>query len=60
MALWQAGFKNVIALYGTGGWTADHEKLLRENGTTEVYLCLDNDEAGRSGDRTAKGKTGGR
>ena len=26
MALWQAGFKNVIALYGTGGWTADHER----------------------------------
>src|SRR5208337_907081 len=38
MALWQAGFKNVIALYGMGGWTADHEKLLREHGTTEVYL----------------------
>jgi DNA primase catalytic core len=46
MALWQAGFKNVIALYGTGGWTADHEKLLREHGATEVYLCLNNDEAG--------------
>ena len=48
MALWQAGFKNVIALYGTGGWTPDHEKLLRENGTTEIYLCLDNDDAGRT------------
>ena len=48
MALWQAGFKNVIALYGTGGWTPDHEKLLREHGTTDVYLCLDNDDAGRA------------
>jgi DNA primase catalytic core len=47
MALWQAGFKNVIALYGTGGWTADHEKLLRDHGTTEVYLCLDNDPSGQ-------------
>ena len=56
MALWQAGFKNVIALYGTGGWTADHEKLLRENGTTEVYLCLDNDDAGRAATAQLKEK----
>ena len=46
MSLWQAGFKNVIALYGTNGWTDDHAQLLRENGTTEIYLCLDNDRAG--------------
>jgi hypothetical protein len=46
MSLWQAGFKNVIALYGANGWTNDHEKLLRENGTTEIYLCLDNDQPG--------------
>ncbi len=46
MSLWQAGFKNVIALYGANGWTDDHEKLLRENGTTEIYLCLDNDKTG--------------
>ena len=39
-----------------GGWTADHEKLLREHGATEVYLCLDNDEAGADGHRTAKRK----
>lgn len=56
MALWQAGFKNVIALYGTGGWTADHEKLLRENGTTEVYLCLNNDEPGRPATEQLKEK----
>ena len=46
LSLWQAGFKNVIALYGANGWTTDHEKLLDENGTTEVYLCLDNDATG--------------
>ncbi len=46
MSLWQAGYRNVIALYGTNGWTGDHEQLLRENGATEAYLCLDNDEAG--------------
>jgi len=46
MSLWQAGFKNVIALYGANGWTDDHERLLRESNTTEIYLCLDNDKAG--------------
>ena len=45
-----------MRLYGTNGWTADHEQLLRENGTTEVYLCLDNDEAGEEAHRTAKRK----
>jgi DNA primase len=46
LSLWQAGFKNVIALYGTNGWTPHHEQLLKETGTTEVYLCLDNDKSG--------------
>jgi len=47
MSLWQAGFRNVIALYGVRGWTGDHEKLLRENQTREIFLCLDNDDGGR-------------
>jgi DNA primase catalytic core len=47
LALWQAGFKNTIAIYGTNSWTGDHEQLLKENGVTEVFLCLDNDDAGR-------------
>jgi hypothetical protein len=29
LALWNAGFKNVIALYGTNGWTGDHEQHAR-------------------------------
>jgi DNA primase len=56
MSLWQAGFKNVIALYGANGWTTDHEQLLKANGTTEIYLCLDNDEAGRNGTEQLKEK----
>jgi DNA primase catalytic core len=47
MSLWQAGHRNVIALYGANGWTDDHEQLLKENGATEIYLCLDNDDAGK-------------
>jgi DNA primase catalytic core len=46
LSLWQAGQRNVVALYGAHGWTGDHEQLLRDNGTTEIYLCLDNDQAG--------------
>jgi DNA primase catalytic core len=46
LSLWQAGFKNAIALYGAHGWTDDHAQLLKANGTTEIYLALDNDQAG--------------
>ena len=49
LALWQAGFRNVIALYGAQGWTPDHEALFKSNPIREVFLCLDNDEAGRAG-----------
>ena len=48
MAIWQAGFRNVIAIYGANGWTLDHEQLLKDNGTMELFLCLDNDDAGRA------------
>lgn len=56
MSLWQVGFKNVIALYGAQGWTADHAQLLRESATREAWLCLDNDEAGRNGTEQLKEK----
>jgi DNA primase catalytic core len=46
LSLWQAGFKNAVALYGAHGWTDDHAQLLKVNGTTEIYLALDNDKAG--------------
>lgn len=46
LSLWQAGFKNAVALYGAHGWTDDHAQLLKANGTTEIYLALDNDKAG--------------
>ncbi len=47
MSFWQNGFKNVISLYGAEGWTNHHEELVRENGITDVYLALDNDETGK-------------
>ena len=48
LALWQAGFRNVIAIYGTNGWTPDHEALFKANPIREVFLCLDNDDGGRT------------
>jgi DNA primase catalytic core len=54
LALWQTGFRNVIALYGAQGWTPDHEALLKSNPIREAFLCLDNDEAGRAGTKRLK------
>jgi DNA primase catalytic core len=54
LALWQAGFRNVIALYGAQGWTPDHEALFKANPIRAVFLCLDNDEAGRAGTERLK------
>jgi DNA primase len=48
-ALWfcQAGLTNVVALMGSH--MTDVQKQLIENLTPEVILCLDNDDAGKSG-----------
>jgi DNA primase catalytic core len=54
LALWQAGFRNVIAIYGAQGWTPDHEALFKSNPIREAFLCLDNDEAGRAGTERLK------
>ena len=56
LSLWQAGFKNAVALYGAHGWTDDHEKLLRDNGATEIYLALDNDATGEEATARLKGE----
>ena len=59
MALWQAGFKNVICVYGNQGWTPEHDALFRENPVREVFLCLDNDEAGQAATERLKEKLSG-
>jgi 5S rRNA maturation endonuclease (ribonuclease M5) len=46
LTLYQVGFRNVSAIHGTQGFTADHEELLRRFRVRRVLLCLDNDEAG--------------
>ena len=47
LSLYANGFRNTIPLYGTQGFTADHERLLETHGVKEVYLVLDADEPGQ-------------
>ena len=46
--LWQAGYKNTTALYGTNGLTDDHLKLFETNQTETVFLVMDGDAAGQA------------
>lgn len=47
LSLYANGFRNVIPLYGTQGWTADHEALLAREAVQEAYLVFDADDPGR-------------
>jgi DNA primase catalytic core len=46
--LWQAGYKNTTALYGTNGLTEDHLKLFRDHQAETVFLVMDGDPAGQA------------
>lgn len=43
----EAGLPNAVPLYGTSGWTPDHDALLERHRVRLVLLALDADEAGR-------------
>ena len=43
----EAGYLNVLPLYGINGLTADHLRFFEEYGTRQVVLCLDSDEPGK-------------
>jgi len=47
LSLYVLGQRNVIPLYGAHGLTADHLALLEKERARKIYLCLDNDEAGK-------------
>ena len=42
-----AGIANAIPIYGTNGWTPDHDALLDHRRIRRVILALDSDDAGR-------------
>jgi DNA primase len=47
-ALWSAGLRNVIPIYGTTGLTEEIVEHLRECRVKQAVLMMDSDEAGRS------------
>ena len=56
----EAGLPNAVPLYGTNGWTPDHDALLERHCIRRVVLALDADEAGRTASRALFEKLRGR
>ena len=46
LTFWCAGFRNVTASYGVGGFTDDHRAAFRKHGVERVWIAYDRDEAG--------------
>ncbi|AWL05732.1 toprim domain-containing protein [Massilia oculi] len=46
LTFWQAGFHNVTASYGVGGFTPDHLAAFQLHGVKRVLIAYDHDEAG--------------
>jgi len=49
MTFWSAGYRNVTATYGAGGFTDDHLAAFRRYGVERVLIAFDRDEAGDKG-----------
>lgn len=49
MTFWSAGYRNVTAAYGAGGFTDDHLAAFRRYGVERVLIAFDRDEAGDRG-----------
>ncbi len=56
LSLMVLGFPNVDALYGSGGLSPLHIQAVKESGTAEIVLALDNDKAGREASLKLAGK----
>jgi len=46
LTFWCAGFRNVTASYGVGGFTKDHLEAMKQHGTERVLIAYDRDGAG--------------
>ena len=46
LTFWCAGFRNVTASYGVGGFTDDHKAAFQKHCTRNVWIAYDRDEAG--------------
>jgi DNA primase catalytic core len=56
MTFWSAGFRNVTAAYGAGGFTDDHLAAFREHGVARVLIAFDRDAAGDRGAAEVAGR----
>jgi len=55
VTFWCAGLRNVTCIWGTEGFTDDHEEAFRKHRTQKVYLAYDRDKAGdRATERDAE------
>jgi hypothetical protein len=48
LTFWCAGFRNVTASYGVGGFTEDHKSAFLRHGVQRVWIAYDRDEAGET------------
>jgi len=46
LSIYASGKKNVLAAYGTQGWTPHHAALIEKHRVKKIVLALDNDKAG--------------
>ena len=46
LTFWCAGFRNVTASYGVGGFTSDHLEAFKKCGIEKVFIAYDRDKAG--------------
>jgi DNA primase catalytic core len=44
----EAGIQNAVPIYGTFGWTPDHDALLEKHRIRRIVLALDSDAAGQN------------
>lgn len=51
ITLWQNGYKNFAAIFGSGGFTSGIADFLKSKGYTRILVFGDNDEAGDKFDR---------
>jgi len=55
LSLYQAGFKDVISLYGVNGLTENHIDLFKKHRTQKLFFVFDNDAAGEEACRRIAG-----
>jgi DNA primase catalytic core len=56
LTLHQAGYHNVLPIFGVNGFTQDHLSFIQQQRINKITLCLDADESGRNAEPKLKEK----